>query len=309
MADRRGRITETLRQRLLRGLHGGSLLQGDRLPSARELAAEFDTDHRIILDVYRQLAEEGLVEMRRRGGIYVAASPGLTEGVPPISTPWVTDLLTQGVVREIPVAELHEWLRRAVETLRLRAVVVGGTHDQIAGLVRELRDDFGLDASGVHIDSMADGRHEHIDLRRTDLVITTAAFRNAVERVASRLKKPCISITVRPDLIGGEWRLLLRKPVYVIVADETFIGVLHRFFADTPHADNLHPLVVGRDDLGQIPNDAAVYLTQKAKELLGQTRVPGRVLPAARTISRDSAREIIDFIVRANLRAVAARQE
>ena len=126
--------------------------------------------------------------------------------------------------------------------------------------------------------------------------------------MAAQLQKPCITISVRPDLIGGEWRLLLRKPVYVVVADEGFIEILSRFFGGTPNADNLRPLVVGRDDLGTIPPGASVYLTQKAKDLLGDTPIRGNVLPAARTISTQSARAIIEFIVRENLRSVVARR-
>ena len=284
-------------------------MEGDRLPSARELEKEFDTDHRIILDAYREMVEEGLVEMRARGGIYVAAPPGFHEGVPAISATWVVDLLTQGFSREIPIPELHEWLRRSVETLRLRAVVAAATEDQIGGLVRELRDDFGLEASGMDVALLRNQDDLPIELRRADLLVAIEAYAADVARLASKLQKPCITITVRPDLIGGEWRLLLRKPVYVIVADERFIDVLQRFFSGTPHAANLRPLVIGRDDLDTIPVGASVYLTQKAKELLGQTRIQGRVLPAARTISIDSAREIIDFIVRANLRALTTRRE
>ncbi|MDQ4079355.1 MAG: GntR family transcriptional regulator [Gemmatimonadota bacterium] len=308
MPDRRDQITETLRQRILRGLHAGNLSVGDRLPSARELGAEFETDHRVVLDAYRQLGEEGLIEMRRRGGIYVAAPPGFADGMPPISATWLTDLLTQGVSREIPVSELHEWLRQSVETLRLRAVVVAGTQDQVAGLVRELRDDFGLEASGLHVTALSNGAALPIEVRRTDLLLTTEAHAEAVGRFARHLRKPCITISVRPDLIGGEWRLLLRKPVYVVAADEGFIDVLSRFFSGTPNAANLRPLVIGRDDLGAIPTGASVYVTQKAKDLLGDTRIQGNVLPAPRTISTHSARAIIGFIVRENLRSLAARR-
>ena len=65
-------IAEVLRGRILRGLHSRSLASGDRLPSARELGAEFDIDHRVVLAAYRELASEGLIELRQRGGIYVA---------------------------------------------------------------------------------------------------------------------------------------------------------------------------------------------------------------------------------------------
>ena len=49
MAQRLSEITEVLRGRILRGLYAGILRAGSRLPSARELSAEFDADHRVLL--------------------------------------------------------------------------------------------------------------------------------------------------------------------------------------------------------------------------------------------------------------------
>lgn len=68
MTEPHGVIVETLRGRILRGLQAGTLVSGDRLPSARDLVAEFEVDHRVILSAYRELAGEQLVELRQRGG-------------------------------------------------------------------------------------------------------------------------------------------------------------------------------------------------------------------------------------------------
>ena len=72
MGDRTDELLEAMRSRVLRGLQSGTLRSGDRLPSARALERELEVDHRILLDVYRTLATEGLVETRPRGGVYVA---------------------------------------------------------------------------------------------------------------------------------------------------------------------------------------------------------------------------------------------
>jgi hypothetical protein len=63
--------------------------------------------------------------------------------------------------------------------------------------------------------------------------------------------------------------------------------------------------VHGRDDLGQIPEDAPTYVTQRVRAQLGDTVIRGRVLPAARTIAVDSARALFAFIVRENIDAMA----
>jgi DNA-binding transcriptional regulator YhcF (GntR family) len=308
VAERRAEIAEVLRGRVLRGLHAGALRPGDRLPSARDLTVEFDVDHRLILDAYRLLVAEGLVELRPRGGIYVAPRTEGGSGVPPLPEAWFVSLLTDALSREIPGPELHEWLRRATETLRIRAVVIASTADQSAGLCRELRDDFGLDAEALLADDLRSAETPPLPLRRADLVVTTAAHESWLRAPAADLRKPLIVVEVRPDLRAGEWALLLRRPVYAIVATPEFGQMLRGFFADVPGAkENLRVIVFGRDDLSSIPDDAPTYVTQRVRDSLAGVRIPGRILPAARTIAAESAREIFGFIVRSNIEAMRHR--
>src|SRR5438128_1594412 len=65
---RRTEIAEVMRRRVLGGVASGTLRRNDRLPSARELASEFDVDPRLVLSAYRVLSREGIVEIRRRSG-------------------------------------------------------------------------------------------------------------------------------------------------------------------------------------------------------------------------------------------------
>lgn len=298
-------IAEVLRARVLRGLRGGTLQSGERLPSARELVAEFGVDHRLILAAYRRLADEGLVEVRERGGVYVAAGPSRSIA-PTLPTSWFVDTLAEAYAFEIPAPQLHEWLRRSVETLRLRALVVSTTPDQVAGLARELTEDFGLMTDGITGSELAAAGASSPMARRADLLIATSGQAELVERLAAELKKPVIVIEVRPDLVVGEWALLLRRPVWAIVATQEFGEMLRRFFAKVPGVENLHVLVHGRDDLNVIPNGAPTYVTHRVRDALGDTPIPGRILSAARTIASESARTIFEFIVRANLTAATA---
>lgn len=305
MTDRRAEITDALRRRVLRGLQAGALRHGDRLPSARELEAEFETDHRVILDAYRQLVDEELVELRARGGIYVRLVDP-ESGIPPLPQSWIADVLTDGLAREIPAPELHEWLRRCTETLRLRVAAISSTPDQVDGLCRELRDDFGFEADGLTADEARRGSPPPLPIRRADLIVTTAAHEAWVRELANELRKPVTVVNVRPDLHVGDWALLLRRPVYAIVGTPEFGDMLRRFFADIPGAsENLNVLVLDRDDLSVIPDDAPTYVTQHVRSRLGNVPIRGRILPAARTISTESAREIFSFIVRSNVEAMA----
>ncbi len=307
MTEPRGLIIDTLRGRVIRGIQAGTLQAGDRLPSAPELAVEFEVDHRQVIAAYKQLEEEGLVDRRPRGGVYVAPRPMGHHGMPPLPDGWFADVLAQGLRRELPGPELHEWLRRCVDTLRLRAVVVTSTVDQNYGLCRELRDDFGLEADAVLDSEVRDAAVPPLPFRRADLVVTTEAHQEWLQAVATELRKHIVVIGVRPELLGGEWALLLRRPVYAVVASERFGAMLRQFYAKVPGIENLHVVVHGRDDLNEIPEGAPTYVTQGVREqLTGEgSRIPGRILPAARTISTESAREIFAYIVRSNIEAMA----
>ena len=299
-------IVDQLRQRIQRAVQAGALGPGSRLPSARKLASELAVDQRVLLAAYRELASEGVVEMRSRGGIYISERP---EGAAPaVLENWLSDMFAHGVARDIPVPELHEWMRRSVETLRLRAVAFEVTEDQTMGLCRELRDDYGLEATAEHPAVLTNTDELPIEVRRADLLVTTPRHEKLVRAVANQLGKTCVVTAVRPDLISGEWRLLLGAPVYLIIADRGFEATLKRFFAGTTGEENLRILVACEDDLAGIPPDAPTYVTRGARAKLGDQRIPGRIIPAPRLLSAATSREITGFIVRANLRALRGAQ-
>jgi hypothetical protein len=186
---------------------------------------------------------------------------------------------------------------------------VQGSRDQIAGMCRELFDDYGLEATGLDIALLADPSPEIIaDLRRTDLLVSTPGYETLVRHLGERVGVPVVIADVRPDLLGGEWRMLLRQPVYIVVSDERFVAVLEKFFSQVASAaENLRILVVGRDDVAAIPAAAPVYVTRSAMDMLDGTPIGGRIVPSARVFSAQAARDLVSYIVRANLDALSAR--
>lgn len=300
-----GSIAETLRERVLRGIRAGTLAPGARLPSARELVSEFNVDSRMILSAYRELAADGLVEIRERGGVYIRkqAHSGEAETLP---VRWFAETFAEGLARGISAPDLAECMRRLVETVRIRAVVISSTEDQVAGLARELREDFGMVADGFPAAALADAGLHAAMLKAADVFIATEAQDAPARALAEKYGKGYLAITVRPDLIAGEWAMLLRQPVWAVVATAEFGELLKRFFAGVPGSENLHVIVTGRDNLEQIPLGAPTYVTHRVREALGVTAIRGRILPPARTISTESARQIFDFIVRTNYRAQQA---
>jgi DNA-binding transcriptional regulator YhcF (GntR family) len=312
--ERRLEIADLLRRRVKLGLHAGSLTPGDRLPSTRELASDFEVDHRVVVAAYHQLVAEGLVEMRPRGGIYVAnISPGAVRAPMPPER-WLREVFVQGRARDMSMRGVVDALHRATETVRLRAVVIHAIADQRTGMCRELEDDYGFEATGVSTDMLGNG-HRPPELGHANLIVSTPAYEPLARRLAAQHEKPCIIADVRSDLIGGEWRLLLRKPVYVIVRDVQFKTALLAFFADTKGRENLRVLVADADDLSAIPAAAPTYITHGAREWLAThantlgraSDIGGRILPNVRTFSSSTADELISFILASNLEALNTR--
>lgn len=295
-------ITESLRGRILRQLRAGTLEAGSRLPSARELVAEFGADNRNVLAAYKALAADGLVEIRERGGVYVRRhAEGAAAAALPVK--WFSHLIAEGIARDIPAFDLGERIRSLVETVRLRAIVIAATEDHLAGLRRELREDFGFETEGFVAKSFVeDGLHAPA-VRRADLVVVTKANADVGERVARKFAKPCIAVSVRPDVVAGEWAMLLRQPVWAIVHSQKAAEQLQDSVAGIKGSEKLTVLVHGRDDFAEIPAGAPTYVTHLVRDSLHGATVRARILPRARTIETDSARALCEFIVRANFGA------
>ena len=86
----------------------GRLRPGDRLPSARDVAAALGVNLHTVLRAYQDLRDEGLVDMRRgRGAV-------------------VTDAA-------VPLAQLHD----DIAALAVRARALGLSPDTLASLVKE----------------------------------------------------------------------------------------------------------------------------------------------------------------------------
>jgi GntR family transcriptional regulator len=60
---------------LQRAVSVGVLKPGESLPATRQLAAELKLNPNTVQHAYRTLVQEGLIEMRRGQGAFVAAAP------------------------------------------------------------------------------------------------------------------------------------------------------------------------------------------------------------------------------------------
>lgn len=143
-------------------------------------------------------------------------------------------------------------------------------------------------------------------LTRADLVVTTALHATRVQRVARRLGKPAITVSLRPELMSELTRELAAGPFYLIGSDPRFRDAVRTLLKPADDAVQLQVPNVGEDDRATIPADAPVYIVGRAHRLLGDDDFTRRIRPIRRVFSREMARELLTFIIRANIAAMAA---
>lgn len=298
-------IATQLRGRIVSGLHLELLAPGDRLAGVREVAQEFDADPRTVLAAYRALAAEGMVSIRPRSGIYVAeAVHGGGAGLEPLRR-WFVEVLGRGIESGIGVQDLARHIRRAVATVRLRAACIECNTDQMHSTMHELRADYGIDPVAVYTQDISKRQGDALprEISSSDIVITTVFHARLARSLAARAGKPCVVVSVNPEMVARASSVLRRESVYFVVSDPRFARKLPRFFASVPDVGRVRAVVVGRDDLSRIPAAARVYVMGKARALLRGRSIPGRVIPNVRVFSPESARELLTLIVRLNSEA------
>jgi len=70
----KGRVSETIAQRVKRGISSGRLSPGEKLPAEREMAERLGTSRVSVREAYRSLEEAGLISIKRgaEGGAFIA---------------------------------------------------------------------------------------------------------------------------------------------------------------------------------------------------------------------------------------------
>jgi len=159
---------EWIRLRISSGLHLGTVVPGDRLPSIRELSRRYGMNHKVVRRVYREIEVEGFVTARPRSGIYVAEVE--PEQWPALDSAgrWVAAIVTEAE-RYGMGAALPPLFERLLGGRRFRCACVDSAEDDRFALCREVSTRFGLDA--VPVDA-APGRLA-AGIASADIVVTT----------------------------------------------------------------------------------------------------------------------------------------
>lgn len=91
---------------LRRAIAGGEVPVGDKLPSAGDLAQSLDLNKNTVLRAYRQLRDDGVVELRRGRGATVVAGPDGGHALPDTVEVALDELATAARSSSIPMSAL-----------------------------------------------------------------------------------------------------------------------------------------------------------------------------------------------------------
>lgn len=315
-------LSDRLRDRILNALHLGMLRPGDRLPSIRTLWRELGVDHRVVAAAYRTLEDEGLVEVRGRSGVYLAPQEQLGGELLAETARWMAGVLVEGWKRRLTIAEIPELIRRCTGSVTLRCAVVESNEDQMTAYAGELNEQFGLHPVPVKISPVPLPRPDRSVefhwvedvLRGCDLAVTTSYHSRLVRKAAENVGKPAVTLTVNSEVVEAIQRRLREGRLTVVAVDPEF-GTRMRamYLGEDGDPDQIRLILAeSREAVAALDPDEAVILTRAARQLLGETGEMPMLVPHSPTFSAQTARELLEVIIRLNVQAAnlaAARGE
>jgi PAS domain S-box-containing protein len=292
-----GTLTDRLRDGITAGLHAGHLRPGDRLPSIRDAAQETGIDHRVMSAAYRRLAAMGLVEVRPRKGVRVAAQSAVSGDELGETAEWLAEVLDEASSLQVRVGSLADLVRRWTGSVPLRCACVDATEDGRVALCHEMQHQWGMEAVPVDPRSDPEGRRElgH-ELRRADLVVTTHYHAHALGTACAPQRKALVLARLNAGVVEQAEEWLERGPLTAVVADPAYGERLRALRG----GERVHVVCASdRAAVEALDPEKPVLATLAAQQIVGR---PLRLLvPTTHFVAPVSARAVARLLVRANM--------
>jgi Bacterial regulatory proteins, gntR family len=273
-----GELLATLRNGILAAVHQGTAEAGTRLPSIREVADRIGSTRYAVLQAYRVLESEGVVETRHRSGVYIATLGETPIPHLPETARWLGRVLTESYQHLVKIPSLPGLLRRWTASTNIRCVCVESSEDYRTALADEIRSQFGLEAVTVPIapiPSMGESPPQPLSsdgeriVAAADIIITTPFHAPEVGRLAERSGIPLVIATLDEDSsTAGARRLDSAGELVIVCVDRTF-G--ERVLRSLPPGRRSSVKLIAADcsaDLAQVDRSQPVLLTGAAKTRL-----------------------------------------
>lgn len=289
-------LAEIIRESIVGSLHLGALRTGDRLPSIRQTARAFSVTPYMVLQAYAELELEGLVERRKRSGIFVAAFEVAPRPKLPETGEWLAEVLTQACVHQVKIPLLPDLIRRWTSTTPVRCLCVESCEDSRYTLALELSQQFGMETVAAPLQGAVK------EAAKSDLLISTAYHAADLAPIAADTGIPMLVATVSPAILSAALSHLRRRDLTVICVDRAY-GERLRSLQGGVYRDRVRMVTVAEiDAIEALDRNDPVLLTPAARDRLGRQDFR-LIAPMHPSYSLDFARQVSEALVRINLGA------
>lgn len=289
-------IEAWIRGHILGRMHAGWLAPGEKLPSIRALARRLGADHRAVANAYRTLEAEGLIEVRRTAGVYVADH---APGIPQLAdhAKWAAEILFQGWQRRI-CRDALAGLIGAGAPRSVRCGCIESNEDHMLALRAELESGFAVETVPLFIEPDAGDDAPLPDgVTGVDLLVTSIFHAPVGGRLLRDGYARTVVVTFDRAFTAEIDRCLNRGPVTTVIVDPRYAERGRRFLEPTAHRDRARFVLVDELDRAGIDlADPHLLLTRAARRRLGLPDF--HLVPDPPTIlSPESARHICALLV------------
>lgn len=309
-------VARRLRDHIIGRIHIGQIQPGDRLPSYRELSTEWEVDHRAIARAYKNLEEEGLVEIRGRSGVYLVPQERIAGEMLPETARWLAEeVLTEAWKRRIKIPELPEFIRRCTTAMKVRTACIESTEDHRHLLCTELHAWFGFETRPISAIEFSRSVHSSAkrtplgdldripaDIRSADLLVTSSFHAQEVRAVAEALRKPYAVVTLHPAGLEIIRRHLQHAPLTLVCVDPG-LGDRLKSVVPVEYAGRVRVILThDRSALDRLDPKREPLLVSTAARARLRRDLPS-ILHDLPALSNESAADLSHLLIRFNLEA------
>ena len=252
-------ILDQLRDRIVTGLYFGNWQPGERLPSIRDIADAEAVDRKTAAAAYHRLAEEGLVEVKARSGVFLRderANGGLSRSGPleRLQRRWLKNTYDGARALGLDTRTVLR-LFNAVADVESSPVPVIEEDDATARTIaQELRECVGIEARPVRLQEAA---ARAASFAGAPFVVTTPYYAGQVSQQLPRLS--LITATLSLELLHGLLERATSGPILVIVPSDWIAQRVESALRQrSPNVEQIRVVVpTAQTDLMQLRQQAA----------------------------------------------------
>jgi len=224
--DKKVKLTcyEQIKGQLLSAIYCGKIEGGDKLPSIRELATQFDVNYKTIRRVYKKLADDDFLEIIQGSGAFLKVREG------PLSYEKMRRHALYKLFREISskTADLGisdrkfarlfaEYASDGPGSRKLRLAVIDHVEEAFC-FARELRERIGAEVSAITLGSPEEEMSSR--LKDADYFLTTSWHIQEVGAMAERYGKQIIEIKPSRRIYEEVLEAAQTRNIAIVIQDE-----------------------------------------------------------------------------------------